>query len=134
MCNAGASNAGRSLCVQISRERSYPVNILIQLERQLIALQICRGEFLYKSSAVAEMGDRGHNRHGPKKGGRCAPFAGAGTPPSTMWPAIEVYFRTKRRLHPSSHLARIHMGQKLGGDGCAPFSGGSWVHIEHNVA
>jgi len=24
VCNAGASNAGRSLCVQISRERSYP--------------------------------------------------------------------------------------------------------------
>jgi len=28
-----------------------------------------------KSSAVAEMGDRGHNRHGPKRGGCCAPFA-----------------------------------------------------------
>ena len=30
-----------------------------------------------KSSAVAEIGDRGHNRHGPKKGGgaACAPFA-----------------------------------------------------------
>jgi len=28
-----------------------------------------------KSSAVAEMGDRGHNRHGPKRGGGCcAPF------------------------------------------------------------
>jgi len=26
-CNAGASNAGRSLCVQISRERSYPMPI-----------------------------------------------------------------------------------------------------------
>ena len=31
---------------------------------------------LNKSSAVAEMSDRGHNRHGPKKGGYCAPFAG----------------------------------------------------------
>jgi len=30
-----------------------------------------------KSSAVAEMGDRGHNRHGPKRGGCCAPFHGA---------------------------------------------------------
>jgi len=28
---------------------------------------------MYKSSAVAEMGDRGHNRHGPKS--CCAPFA-----------------------------------------------------------
>jgi len=33
--------------------------------------------FNYKSSAVAEMGDRGHNRHGRKEGGGggCAPFA-----------------------------------------------------------
>jgi len=30
---------------------------------------------IYKSSAVAEMGDRSHNRHGPKRGGCCAPFA-----------------------------------------------------------
>jgi len=27
VCNAGASNVGRSLCIQISRERSYPVPI-----------------------------------------------------------------------------------------------------------
>ena len=27
MCNAGASNASRSVCVQISRERSYPLPI-----------------------------------------------------------------------------------------------------------
>jgi len=31
-----------------------------------------------KSSAVAEMGDRGHNRHGPKRGGGVlCPFRGA---------------------------------------------------------
>jgi len=43
---------------------------------------------LYKSSAVAEMGDRDHNRHGPKRGGGCcAPFAGgAGSASNTMWP------------------------------------------------
>jgi len=45
----------------------------------------------------------------------------------------EVYFRTKRRLHPSSHLATIDMGQKLGGL-VWPFSGGSLVNIERNVA
>jgi len=35
-------------------------------------------EISNKSSAVAKMGDRGHNRHGPKSagGGCCAPFAG----------------------------------------------------------
>jgi len=40
---------------------------------------------LNKSSAVAEMGDRGHNSHGPKIGGCCAPLAGTGTPSSTVW-------------------------------------------------
>jgi len=35
----------------------------------------------------------------------------------------EVYFRTKWRLHPSSRLATIDMGQKLGGGGCALFLG-----------
>jgi len=28
------------------------------------------------TSAVAEMGDRGHNRHGPKRGGLLFPFRG----------------------------------------------------------
>ena len=42
VCNAGASNRGRSICVQISREPELPpANILIPLERQLIALQPC---------------------------------------------------------------------------------------------
>ena len=33
----------------------------------------------YKSSAVAEMGDRGNNRHGPKRGGVCPFLGGAGS-------------------------------------------------------
>jgi len=38
-----------------------------------------------KSSAVAEMNDRGHNRHGPKRGGLLCPFrGGAGSPSNTM--------------------------------------------------
>jgi len=48
--------------------------------------------------------------------------------------SAEVYFRTKWRLHPSSRLATIHMGQKLNGGGCALCAGGSWVPIEHKVA
>ena len=32
--------------------------------------------FTNKSSAVAEMGDRGHNRHEPKRGGLLCPFCG----------------------------------------------------------
>ena len=44
--------------------------------------------YLWKSSAVAEMGDRGHNRHGLKRVGDCgAPFAGgAGSLSNTVWP------------------------------------------------
>jgi len=29
----------------------------------------------YKSSAVAQMGDRGHNRHGPKRGAGAVPLS-----------------------------------------------------------
>ena len=51
VCNAGASDGGQSLCIQISRERSYPhANILIPLERQLIALQLCRWQLLYNET------------------------------------------------------------------------------------
>jgi len=43
------------------------------------------GDRLYKSSAVAEMGDRGHNRHGPKRGGGAVPLLrSAGNPSDTM--------------------------------------------------
>jgi len=40
------------------------------------------------SSAVAEMGDRGHNRYGPKRGD-AVPLSrggGAGSPSNTLWP------------------------------------------------
>jgi len=43
---------------------------------------------IYKSSAVAEMGDRGHNRHGPKRGGGAVPLSrSAENPANTMWHA-----------------------------------------------
>jgi len=42
-----------------------------------ILFDACAADPMYnKSSAVAEMGDHAHNRHGPKRGGAgCAPFA-----------------------------------------------------------
>ena len=71
------------------------------------------GDRLYNSSAVAEMRDRGHNRHGQKEGAAVPLSRTAGTTSNTMWPSCaEVYFRTKWRVHPSSHLAIIDMGQK----------------------
>jgi len=45
---------------------------------------------MYKSSAVAEMGDRGHNRQdmGLKEGRGTVPLSrSAGNPSNTMWPA-----------------------------------------------
>jgi len=53
------------------------------------------------------------------RGGCCAPFADS-------WDRVagdEVYFRNNWRLHPSSRLATIDMGQKLGGSACAVFLG-----------
>jgi len=78
-----------------------------------------------KSSAVAEMGDRGHNRHGPQRGaGCCAPFAGAGTPSSTMWPGPHcppLYQAAYSSIQPFGHNRR---GPKIGW-GSAPFGVGA---------
>jgi len=86
-----------------------------------------------KSSTVAEMGDRGHNRHGPKRGGLLYPFRAKLGPCLIQCGLGRGLHRTKWRLHPSSRLATIDMGQKLGGCGCALFLGVSWVPIEHKV-
>jgi len=42
-----------------------------------------------KSSAAAEIGDRGHNRPGMERGGDAVPLSWrAGTPSNTMWPGL----------------------------------------------
>jgi len=81
------------------------------------------------------MGDRGNNRHQPKRGELLCPFAREPGPRPTQCGLGRdlAYFRPKRRLHPSSRLATIDMGQKFSG-GCALLSGESWVPIEHKVA
>ena len=48
--------------------------------RKLIRI-FCYTLCLNKSSAVAEMGDRGHNRHGPKIGEGLCPLFGGGWVP-----------------------------------------------------
>jgi len=52
MCqNLLPSGGGRSLGAKISGGRGCPpANILIPLERQLIALQLCRSQFLYNET------------------------------------------------------------------------------------
>ena len=48
--------------------------------------QLCVTSILFnKSSAVAEMGDRGHNRHGPKEGGGVVPLSRSAGNPSNIY-------------------------------------------------
>jgi len=77
---------------------------------------------------MAEMGDRlVYNRHGPKNGGCCAPFClGRAGSPSNNVAWAEAYLRTKWHLDPSSRLATIDMGRKVGGGRCGSCRG-SWV-------
>jgi len=59
------------------------------------------------------MGDRGHNRQGRKERELLCLFRGGAESPSNVaW--VNVYFRTKWRLHPPSPLATIDMVKKLG--------------------
>ena len=86
----------------------------------------------YKSSAVAEMGDRGYNRHGPKRGGGCcAPFAGSWDPRLIQCGLGQdpfPYQVASSSIHPFGHNRHIqpfgHNGHwpKIGG--CAPLGEG----------
>ena len=67
-----------------------------------------------KSSAVAEMGDRGHNR---QEGGCCAPFAESWDPIQYNVAWAEVYFRSV----PSGVFIRPAVTRKLG---AVPLLGG----------
>ena len=76
------------------------------------------GQLSNNSSAVAEMGNRGHNRHGRKEGGGAAVplLRGRSWVPvlhNVTWAAV--YLPTNWHLDPSSRLATTDMGRKLGG-------------------
>ena len=76
-----------------------------------------RQEWLHEKNvqelSMAEMGDRGHNRHGPKTGDR-APFRGELGPHLTQRRWAKAYLHVKCHLDPSSSLATIDMDRKLG--------------------
>jgi len=74
---------------------------------------------------------RGHNRHGPKRGGCCAPFGewvGSCLPPLLgrgSWVPIEhnvAWAEVYMHPDPYSHFATTDMGRKLGG--LCPFGEG----------
>jgi len=67
--------------LKITKFTANRKNIKIEYNRQQdnapVTLYSFLGDRLYNSSAVAEMSDRGHNSHGPKRGGVLCPFRGA---------------------------------------------------------
>jgi len=81
---------------------------------------------LYKSSAVAEMGDRGQNRHKPKRGGLLCPFRGREPGPRLtqcgLGRGILPYQVATSSIQPFGHNGH---GPKTGG--CAPLGEGNWV-------
>jgi len=95
-----------------------------------VRLAYMRASMYNKSSAVAEMGDRGHNRHGLNRGGRgrCAPVAesvrglGRGLLPYQVVTS------------PTQPFGHNRHGPKIWWGWVCPFSGSSWVPIEHKVA
>ena len=90
--------------------------------------------YLYKSSAVAEMGDRGHNRHGPKRWGLLCPFR-AELKPSLiqcgLGRGLLPYQVAASSIQPFGHNKH---GPKSGWWWACPLFLGSWVQIEHKVA
>jgi len=78
-------------------------------------------KFGYKSSAVAEMGDRGHNRHGPKTGGLLRPlrrYLGTRLIQSGLGRGLFPYQVASSSIQPFGHNKN---GPKIGGS--APFLG-----------
>jgi len=75
------------------------------------------------------MGDRGHKRHGPKRGGCCAPFAEGELSPRQIQRCqgrglgLPPYQVASWSIQPFGGLATIDMGQKLGG--AVPFLRGT---------
>ena len=70
------------LHISFYRATPYPLAPIETLTMTpYVSPSVCQSPILYnKSSAVAEMGDRGHNRYGPKRGGCCASFADSWEP------------------------------------------------------
>jgi len=87
-----------------------------------------------KSSAVAEIDDRGHNRHGSKRGkGLLCPYRGKLGPcliQCGLGRGLLSYQVASSSIQPFGHNRH---GSKIGWGWVCPFSGGSWVPTEHKV-
>ena len=93
-CNTHADNTNKVISSLLSLESTPYAVVLLCFHRSLQAYDSSQGWQVFpvvpwknKSSAVAQMGDRGHNRHWPKRGGAVPLSRSAGNPSNTMWPA-----------------------------------------------
>jgi len=81
------------------------------------------------------MGDRGHNRHGPKRRGLLCPFSGELGPRliqcDLCWGLLPYQLVASSSIQPFGHNRH---GPKIEWRWVCPFSGGSWVPIENKVA
>ena len=112
----------RYICLSLNKASSFTLILIRKHNMQFT--YTCLAAYIKenKSSAVAEMGDRGHNRHAPKRGGCCAPFAGEELGPCLTQCGLGRGLLPYQVASSSiQHLATIDMGRKLGG--CAPFRG-----------
>ena len=79
------------------------------------------------------MGNRGHNRHGPKReGGRSAPFTEELGPSLTqcgLGRGLLLYQVASSSIQPFGHMATWAENRGL----CPLFGEGSWVPMQHNV-
>jgi len=91
-------------------------------------------KMLNKSSAVAEMDDRGHNRHGPKRRSLLCPFCGQLGPRLIQCDpgprSILLYQLASSSIQKIDHNRH---GPKIGWGWMCPFSGDRWVPIKHKV-
>jgi len=91
------------------------------------------GDRLYKCSAVAEMGDRLANRHGPKIEELCSCFGGgAGSPCNTLWPGPRPTFVPSAILIHPAVWPQQTWAENWGR--LCHLCGWSWVRIKHSVA
>jgi len=85
-----------------------------------------------KSSAVAEMGDRSHNRHGPKREGAAVPLSlGPRQTQCGLGLGVLPYQVASESIQPFGHNRHGTKGPKIGWGLCLLFWEGSWVLTEH---
>ena len=135
-----------SVLIQVQRIRGFTtmryinlrftyLQIDVDIQRSDSMGQSFWGDRLSKSSAVAEMSDRGHNRHGPKRGAGCCmcPFRGAAGSRLTQHSDNVVWAEVYLHQVASSSIQLFgHNRDEPKTGGCAPFSVELRVHLTHH--